>query len=305
MSHALFATIARLVELGEDCALCTIVETRGSTPGKSTMKMLVRRDGSFSGSVGGGCLEAEVLEAALESLRDERSRMLEFALNERDYPDSGLICGGRVRIYVEPITHAKLFLFGGGHVSAAIARIAAPAGFRVAVLEDRAPFAAPERHPDAADTRVGTWPELARALAAEDAPYVCIVTRGHDGDGDVIHALWAAGVRPRYLGMIGSRAKREQLFERLRAQGVDQAFLDAVQCPMGLDIGARTHEEIAVSTVAELIRVRRGAAALAPSSPGGAPRPSTAGGRPRAEDGAPRAAAKSAEPQQGTSPGGC
>jgi xanthine dehydrogenase accessory factor len=270
MSHSIFATIARLVAAGEDCALCTIVETKGSTPGKTMMKMLVRRDGSFEGSVGGGCLEAEVLEAALLSLDDEKSRMLEFALNERDYPDSGLICGGRVRIHVEPITHAKLFLFGGGHVSAAIARIAAPAGFRVAVLDDRADFATSARHPDASETRSGSWSELARGIAQEPAPYVCIVTRGHDGDGDVLHALHAAGVRPRFFGMIGSRAKREQLFGALLARGVAPGFLATVQCPMGLDIGARSHEEIAVSTVAELIRVRRGAAALVPARDGAA-----------------------------------
>lgn len=270
MSHQIFATIARLVAAGEDCALCTIVETKGSTPGKTMMKMLVRRDGSFEGSVGGGCLEAEVLESALLSLDDEKSRMLEFALNERDYPDSGLICGGRVRIHVEPITHAKLFLFGGGHVSAAIARIAAPAGFRVTVLEDRADFATSARHPDASETKCGSWAELARTIADEPAAYVCVVTRGHDGDGEVLHALHAAGVRPRYLGMIGSRAKREQLFGALLTRGVAPDFLARVQCPMGLDIGARSHEEIAVSTVAELIRVRRGIPPLAPRRDGSA-----------------------------------
>ncbi|MEZ5978879.1 MAG: XdhC/CoxI family protein [Planctomycetota bacterium] len=265
MPDSLYAEVARLVAAGEDCALCTIVETKGSTPGKSSMKLLVRRDGSFAGSVGGGCLEAEVLEAALESMDDERPRMLEFALNERDYPDSGLICGGKVKIYVEPITEARLFLFGGGHVSGAIARVAAPAGFRVTVLEDRADFATQEKHPDASAFAVGSYDELALRVAEAHTPYVCVVTRGHDGDGEALHALWSAGVRPKYLGMIGSRAKKEQVFAKLRERGVDDAFLAAVQCPMGIDIGARTHEEIAVSTVAELVRVRRG-----PREPGAA-----------------------------------
>lgn len=258
MTDHLFAEVARLVDAGEDCALCTIVETRGSTPGKSMMKMLVKRDGTFVGSVGGGCLEAEVLEAALEAMDDERSRMLDFALNERDYPDSGLICGGKLRIYVEPITEPRLFLFGGGHVAAAIARIAAPAGFRVCVLEDREDFASPERHPDAADCRVGEYETLAQDLAGEANPYICVVTRGHHGDAQALLALARAGVRPKYLGMIGSVAKREQIFAQLREQGVDDAFLAGVQCPMGLDIGARDHPEIAVSVAAELVRVRRG-----------------------------------------------
>lgn len=259
MANHLFAEVARLVDAGEDCALCTIVETRGSTPGKSMMKMLVKRDGTFVGSVGGGCLEAEVLESALDAIATERSRVLEFALNERDYPDSGLICGGKLRIYVEPITEARLFLFGGGHVSAAIARIAAPAGFRVTVLEDRPEFANADVHPDAAEFRVGAYDELAAGLADASNPFVCVVTRGHHGDAQALLALARAGVRPKYLGMIGSVAKREQIFAQLREQGVDDAFLARVQCPMGLDIGARDHPEIAVSVAAELVRVRRGA----------------------------------------------
>ena len=122
----LYQEIVRLQQLGEPCALCTITKTQGSTPGKTTMKMLVRRDGSFVGTVGGGCLEAEVLEAALASMQDERPRTLSFALNERDYPDSGLLCGGQLEIFVEPLVVPHLVLFGGGHVSAAIARASSP-----------------------------------------------------------------------------------------------------------------------------------------------------------------------------------
>ena len=253
----LFAELARLTEAGEPCALCTIVKTAGSTPGKTSMKMVVRRDGSFVGTVGGGCLEAEVLEAALASLGDERPRLLAFALNERDYPDSGLLCGGRVEILVEPIVEPRLFLFGGGHVAAAIARVAAPVGFRVFVCDDRAAFASRERHPGAHDAWCAPFAELARRIAPADGDYVLAVTRGHDQDGEVIAALHAAGAKPRYLGMIGSRSKRAQVVEKLTSAGVPAPFLEQVHSPMGLPIGARTHEEIAVSVVAELIQVRR------------------------------------------------
>jgi len=253
----LFAELARLTAAGEPCALCTIVKTSGSTPGKTSMKMLVRRDGSFVGTVGGGCLEAEVLEAALASLADERPRLLAFALNERDYPDSGLLCGGRVEILVEPIVEPRLVLFGGGHVAAAIARVAAPVGFRVVVCDDREEFASRARHPDAHETWCGALGELARRIAPAADDYVLAVTRGHDQDGEVLAALHAAGARPRYLGMIGSKAKRAQVVEKLAAAGVPADFLAGVRSPMGLAIGARTHEEIAVSVVAELIQVRR------------------------------------------------
>lgn len=253
----LFAELARLAEAGEPCALCTIVRTAGSTPGKTTMKMLVRRDGSFVGTVGGGCLEAEVLEAALASMQDEQPRLLAFALNERDYPDSGLLCGGRLEILVEPIVEPRLVLFGGGHVSAAIARVAATVGFRVVVAEDREDFAQVARHPDASETWCAPLAQCAARLGTAEDDFVLAVTRGHDQDGEVLAARAAAGARPRYLGMIGSRAKRAQVFEKLAAAGVSEGFLERVRTPIGLPIGARTHEEIAVSVVAELIAVRR------------------------------------------------
>lgn len=253
----LFSELARLSEAGEACALCTIVKTTGSTPGKTSMKMLVRRDGSFVGTVGGGCLEAEVLEAALAAMRDEKPRLLAFALNERDYPDSGLLCGGRVEILVEPIVEPRLVLFGGGHVSAAIARVAASVGFRVVVAEDREDFAQAARHPDARETWCAPLAACAERLGSAEDDFVLAVTRGHDQDGEVLAALARTGARPRYLGMIGSRAKRAQVFEKLAAAGVPAGFLERVHTPIGLPIGARTHDEIAVSVVAELIAVRR------------------------------------------------
>ena len=264
----LYAEILRLQERGEPCALCTVIRTVGSTPGKTTMKMLVRADGSFAGSVGGGCLEAEVLETALACMRDERARTLSFALNERDYPDSGLLCGGTLEIFVEPIVEPRLVLFGGGHVSAAIARVARPVGFHVTVCEDRPEFASAARHPDAHATRCGPFETLARELAPAEGHYVLAVTRGHDQDGEVLRALHAAGARPRYLGMIGSRAKKVQVLSKLRAAGLDEGFLASIHTPMGVPIGARTHEEIAVSVVAELIGVRRLGEAPAPPGPG-------------------------------------
>ena len=264
----LYEEILRLAQIGEACALCTIVKTAGSTPGKTTMKMLVRRDGTFLGTVGGGCLEAEVLEAALASMQDELPRTLAFALNERDYPDSGLLCGGRLEIFVEPIVEPRLVLFGGGHVSAAIAKLARGIGFHVSVVDDREEFANPKRHPDAHETRCAPFAELAKSIAPAEGQYLIACTRGHDQDGEVLRALHAAGCRPRYLGMIGSRAKKVQLFEKLAADGVDQAFLSQVRTPMGLPIGARSHEEIAVSVAAELIQVRRGAEPASKSSSG-------------------------------------
>jgi xanthine dehydrogenase accessory factor len=253
----IYAEIVRLQELGEACALCTIVKTTGSTPGKEMMKMLVRSDGTFLGTVGGGCLEAEVLEAALEAMGDEKSRTLGFSLNERDYPDSGLLCGGKIEIFVEPIVQPRLYIFGGGHISGAITRVASLSGFKVTVGDDRESFASAEKHPAADRCVFGEFGEQVGELAPADGMFVVVVTRGHQADGEILFQLSKHGCRPRYLGMIGSRAKKVQVFEQLRERGVADEFLEGVRTPMGLPIGALTHEEIAVSVVAELIKVRR------------------------------------------------
>lgn len=276
-----YEELVRLQKLGEPCALCTITKTVGSTPGKTTMKMLVRRDGSFLGTVGGGCLEAEVLEAALAAMQDERSRTLAFALNERDYPDSGLLCGGQLEIFVEPIVVPRLVLFGGGHVSGAIAKLAHMTGFHVTIVDDRDVFVTRERHPDANELLCGEFSDLARRFAPGDDLYVIAVTRGHDKDGEVLEALFRAGARPKYLGMIGSRAKKVQLFEKLGAVGVSADFLARVRTPMGLPIGARTHEEIAVAVAAELVSFRRlgGAPGAPPTAAPDAPPDPTCGPR--------------------------
>ena len=264
---SIWKELQRLAELGSSCALCTIVSTQGSTPGKESMKMLVRADGSFLGTVGGGCLEAEVLEAALESMEDERPRRLAFALNERDYPDSGLVCGGQLEIFVDPQVKPRLFLFGGGHISAALASLAKGVGFHVSVADDREFFATADKHPDADAVHCLSFPDAVVESCKTEGPgddattrYFVVCTRGHQDDELILAELHKAlaGRAPKYLGMVGSRAKRATLWKSLTADGVAPGFLDAVQSPMGLSIGARTHEEIAVSVVAELIRVRRG-----------------------------------------------
>ena len=284
----IFEEVVRVRREGIPAALATIVATRGSTPGRDSMRLLVRADGTFLGTVGGGCLEAEVYETAKLVLRDEKSRTLQFRLTEFESPENGLLCGGEVTVFVESLTTPALLIFGGGHVSKALCKLAAFAGFRVQIAEDRASFATSERFPEAQALHVGDMAELAATLPLGPTTYVVIVTRGHKGDGLVLEALARrAGVcagdaglveastraqppsesdEARYLGMIGSRVKRKVLFRKLREEsGVDPDWLEGVRSPVGLDIGARSHEEIAVAIVAEMIAIRRGEQAPARS----------------------------------------
>ena len=259
-SGDIFEAIVRLRGQGIPAALATIVGTRGSTPGRTSMRLLVQEDGTFLGTVGGGCLEAEVYEVAKQVIADEQPRTLTFRLTEKDSPDSGLMCGGEVTIFVEPVTTPALWIFGGGHVSKALCQVAALAGFRVTVADDRATFASPGRFPEASEVVVADLQEAVDRMPIRANSYGVIVTRGHREDGLVLEALarrFQRGEQLRFLGMIGSRTKQAVLFRHLRELAVPDAFLASVRTPMGMWIGARSHEEIAVSVVGELIAVRR------------------------------------------------
>lgn len=245
---------------GEPAALCTVLHTRGSTPGKDTMKMLVRGDGSTLGSVGGGCVEAEILQLASEVLATDRPATRSFHLNRADEPENGLICGGQVTILVEPVVPPVLVLLGGGHVAAAAVRVAKEAGLRVEVCDPRAEHAGPERHPQADARFAGEWEEAVARFAPAQHHYLVAVPRSHADDLRILRAIHRTGCRPKYLGLIGSRAKKAQLDRILAAEGIPQAWLDSVRTPIGLDIGAQTAGEIAISLVAELVRLRRSGA---------------------------------------------
>jgi xanthine dehydrogenase accessory factor len=252
-----FQEIAEMRANGERGALATVVSTRGSTPGKETMRLLVRASGRFSGSVGGGCIEAEVVAVAMEVMETEVSRRLEFRLTEEDTGASGLMCGGTIEVFVEPITAPHLFLFGAGHIGRDLCRLAADAGFRVTVVDDRASFANAERFPDAQRVVVGeTFDAAFRELRVPSTAACVVVTRGHAMDQACLD--FALHSDAGYVGMIGSKVKVRGLLARLRdagrLEGVDLARMHA---PIGLDIGAETHGEIAVAILAELVAHRR------------------------------------------------
>jgi xanthine dehydrogenase accessory factor len=243
---------------GEPAALATIVSALGSTPGKDPMKMLVRADGTFVGSVGGGCLEAEVWEHARNVMRTWRSMSVTFTLTEEHYPDSGLICGGTITVFIEPICAPALHIFGAGHVGRATACLAADAGFDVSLYDDREDMLQDDRLPAASRKRGGAYEQSAAQADIDDTAFVVVMTRGHHDDERVLAALSAASAKPRFLGMLGSASKRRTLLGRLAQQGVPRPWLDGIISPVGLPIGARTAQEIAVSIVAQLVAEVRG-----------------------------------------------
>jgi xanthine dehydrogenase accessory factor len=252
----LYQEIVRLRQEGRRGALATIVNVRGSIPSFKTAKMLVRDDGSIVGTIGGGCVEADVWQAAREVMESERPRTLTFDLNQDPKYDTGLVCGGTLEIFVEPILPpADLYIFGGGHVSASLYQIARLAGFDITVIDDREAYANCERFPEAHQVICEDFDKAAAQLTPSESSYIVIVTRGHRDDMRMLR--WAVQTPARYIGMIGSKRKTIAIFKELQLDGLPAHLFDRVHAPIGLDIGAITPEEIAVSITAELIAKRR------------------------------------------------
>ncbi len=254
----IFAEIARLRREGRKAALATIIQVQGSIPSYESSKILIRDDGSIVGTVGGGCVEAEVWSVAQDVMREEKPRRLHFNLNNQPEYDNGLICGGSLDIFIEPILATPtLYLFGGGHVSLYASKVATLAGFETVIIDDREAFASKERFPEAVETYAGPWEETFPKLKVNEFSYLLLVTRGHKGDLTCLR--WALTTPARYIGMIGSKRKFIEICKVLESEGVPAEKLERVHSPVGLDIGALTPEEIGVAIVAEMIALRRSA----------------------------------------------
>jgi xanthine dehydrogenase accessory factor len=259
----IYEEIVSLRREGRRGALATIVNARGSIPSFETAKMLVRDDGSIVGTIGGGCVEAEVWQAAREVMEQEKPRTLTFNLNQNPRYDTGLVCGGTIEIFVEPVLPTPvLYLFGAGHVALSVYKVARVAGFDVVVADDRESYANRERFPDAREVFAGEMEPIMNGLAPSESAFLVIVTRGHRDDMRVLR--WAVDTPAHYIGMIGSRRKVIGIYRELEREGVEPEKFDRVHAPVGLDIGAVTPEEIAVAIMAEMIASRRHSAAALP-----------------------------------------
>jgi len=340
--------LCRALEAGEPCALATIVETHGSTPQKVGARLLLRGDGATSGTLGGGCIEADAVERAHEAMRTGVPALLDFTLNEDIAVDYGLACGGTELILIDPTltadrdlplvrrmaetvaggtravvltlldsgdgvasaaklalwadgttnghlgplqaealrlarrviaaprpqpalvtlgTNTRAFLdvfaeppeiviVGGGHVGRALASVARVTGYRISVIDDREQFANSERFPEAEHVIAGDIGTSVRTYPATPNTAIVIVTRGHKYDYEALAAAVATDAG--YVGLMGSRRKVALIYRQLLADGVPEERLRAIHAPIGLDIGAASPEEIALSIMAEITMERAG-----------------------------------------------
>jgi xanthine dehydrogenase accessory factor len=251
-----FDELIHLRNLGQKCALATIVQVRGSIPSFESAKLLVREDGSMVGTIGGGCVEAEVWNAAREVIATNKPRHMSFSLGQDAAYDNGLICGGQLDVFVECITpQPSAIIFGGGHISKSLAKVLDLAGFRISVVDNREAFANRERFPEAAEVHAEEYEDLYPKLTVTESTFIVIVTRGHRDDMRVLR--WAVTTSARYISMIGSKRKVIAVIRELEKEGLAADSFDRIYAPMGFEIGAVSPEEIAISVAAEMIAMRR------------------------------------------------
>ena len=254
----IFEEIARIKRERVMAALTTVVSGETGVPGKTGFRMLVYSDGMILGTVGGGLLEAKVREEALRCIEEKTSRLLKLKLDQTGR-GIGVLCGGEAEVFVEPIlTDSSIFIFGGGHIAIPLAQFAKALEFTVVVVDDREEFASRDRFPTADQVKAGDFSTVIKSIEFHSDDCVVIITHGHEHDELVLKECLSKKNGPEYIGMIGSKGKVTTVLSHLKQQGVSEELLANVNAPIGLDIGAKTPAEIAISIIAEIIAHKHG-----------------------------------------------
>jgi xanthine dehydrogenase accessory factor len=249
----LYRQIAELAESGRAFAVATIVSIKGSAPRDIASKMIILADGTTSGSVGGGGLEKLVTDDAINALVQGRSVLKNYKLDAGHEGGIGMACGGDVDVFIEVHCAPRtLLICGAGHVGQALAHAAVQTGIPVMVVDSRDDFADSTRFPSGVHAVIADPAGETAASLVNDRTYIVVMTHSHESDLAVLRSLLPCGAA--YIGMIGSKRKVKTIMGKLKEEGFDEGELSQVHTPIGLDIGAETPEEIAISILAEIIR---------------------------------------------------
>jgi xanthine dehydrogenase accessory factor len=246
--------VSKLGEIGRPAALVTATACSGSTPCTVGAKMIVLPDGEFFGTVGGGHLEKLAIDDARACLSSGESKTFKYPLGAK----AGQCCGGVVELFVEVLGgNPLLYLFGVGHVGRAVCRTLAGTPFEVHAVDERDEWLSSSELPTTVKRHAEPWDEVVRTATWDAArTYVAIMTHRHDLDQDIVGAVVD---RPaKYLGLIGSQTKWRRFQDRLAARGVSEEKLARVKCPIGVDIGGKAPQEVAISVCAELLKTHHG-----------------------------------------------
>lgn len=253
----LFRKMAALSDAGDSFVLVTVVDAHGSTPRKTGAKMLVLSDGTTLGTVGGGKIEYQATQDAMEALRVGTSRLVPYGLRLEGEHALGMACGGEASVFLEVhIPQRTLVIVGAGHIAQKLCPMARLLDFRVVVVDGRPEFAVAERLPDAESVILGEPAETASLVAIDRWTAVVIVTHGHAHDEAALASV--LGTEASFIGMIGSRGKVRTVFEHLEAEGIPRDVLVRVHSPIGLDLGGETPGEISLGIMAQIVALSYG-----------------------------------------------
>jgi len=233
--------------------LATVIESLGSAPREEGARMLIRADGSIAGTVGGGAIEKKIIDEALTLMNAAAPKLVKYELE-----NIGMSCGGGMSVFLEPLlTAPQLIIFGAGHIGSVLSQIGKLLDFSVTVVDNRPEFASRELLASADTVIAENYQQAIDALIITDNTYVVILTHKHAHDFEVLEHLIHKPFR--FLGMIGSKTKVAKVFQQLRATGVSEEIIKKIHSPIGINIGAHTPGEIAISIAAEMVAVRNNA----------------------------------------------
>lgn len=255
MEGKILKAVSSAVEKGIETAVVTVLEVKGSSPGKEGSMMAVFSDGSILGTVGGGALEYEFIQEALKAIKENKSCEKSFELTEKG--SLHMKCGGFVRAYIKVFAkREKLLIMGGGHLGAELYTLGKFLNKYVVVFDDREEFANRERFPEADEIIFGKMEETVKNYSIDENSYIIIVTRGHENDKECLKAILDKKVSPKYIGMVGSRGKVLSTYKELLDEGYSKEELKKIYSPIGLDISSSEPKEIALGIMAEITAVK-------------------------------------------------
>ena len=248
----LIERMAELKKQGKTFCIVTVVESHGATPRKSGARGLIFPDGTLEGTVGGGSIELEAIQFAQQTLKSKQPLLKKF--NLEDLHVGGMVCGGSMTLFFEPVLPDRILtIFGGGHVGRAVARVAFEAGWRIRVIDEREGVLDPQFFPQQAELIHEKYASYLHDQNFGSNDWLVIVTPKHGNDEQVLEAVIHSAAA--YIGMMGSPKKVKEVMNSLKGKGIAETILKKAHAPIGLNIGTETPGEIAVSIVAEMLSV--------------------------------------------------
>ena len=256
-ANGIYNEIQTALRGGERVAVATVVKTIGAAPCGVGSKMLIHADGTASGSFAGPQTDGKVVQEALQAMREGRTYASHIHL-DADQGEAVGSCGATLEVFFEVLRpDARLIIAGAGYVAQALAHLATRLDFQIVVVDDRRDLADPHSFDEKVQLTFGDIPQTIRKLEPDESSWIVIVTRGHHLDKDALRA--ALETNAAYIGMIGSPSKVKHIFKDLLKEGIARERLAQVHAPIGLNLGAETPDEIALSIAAEMLMLRRGA----------------------------------------------